>query len=202
MQLLDGPRGVRECYRLPLVAFAQDIYPLDVCVCVCVCVRERERERERVLGPMIFFRPRDRVIFFLRHFIKKMLLLRFHCHTSLDQQKITRCGTARRSHLPYTVRRLHSRHCRHCRQAITLRRTPSAHLACVEMCKCSTATIGKSGVSGGDGGSVRQVRAACNGQRVASSGQQAAGGARAAGRAGSNPAHASDNGQAITVEHW
>ena len=50
------------------------------------------------------------------------------------------------------------------------------------MCKCSTATIGKSGVSGGDGGSVSQVRAACNGQRVASSGQQAAGGARAAGR--------------------
>jgi hypothetical protein len=138
-------------------------------VCVCVCERERERERERVLGPMIFFRPRDRVIFFLRHFIKKMLLLRFHCHTSLDQQKITRCGTARRSHLPYTVRRLHSRHCRHCRQALTL---------------------------------PLLLRAACNGQRVASSGQQAAGGARAAGRAGSNPAHASDNGQAITVEHW
>ncbi len=40
---------------------------------------------------------------------------------------------ARRWHLPYTARRLHSRHCRHCRQAITLRRTPSAHLACVEM---------------------------------------------------------------------
>ena len=38
---------------------------------------------------------------------------------------------ARRSHLPYTARRLHSRHCRHCRQALTLRRTPSAHLACV-----------------------------------------------------------------------
>ncbi len=31
-------------------------------------------------------------------------------------------------------------------------------------------------------GRVRQVRAACNGQRVASSGQQAAGGARTAGR--------------------
>ena len=123
-------------------------YTLLMSVCVCVRERERERERERVLGPMIFFRPRDRVIFFLRHFIKKMLLLRFHCHTSLDQQKITRCGTARRSHLPYTVRRLHSRHCRHCRQALTL---------------------------------PLLLRAACNGQRVASRGQQATGGVRAAG---------------------
>ena len=52
MQLLDGPRGVRECYRLPLVAFAQDIYPLDVCV--CVCERERERERESLRTDDIF----------------------------------------------------------------------------------------------------------------------------------------------------
>ena len=50
-------------------------------------------------------------------------------------------------------------------------------------------------------GRVRQVRAACNGQRVASSGQQAAGGARAAGRAGSNPAHASDNVQQSAREN-
>ena len=62
-------------------------------------------------------------------------------------------------------------------------------------------TTGKSGVSDGDGGSVRQVPTACNGQQVASSGQQAAGGARAAGRAGSNPAHASDNVQQSAREN-